>query len=71
MIKRFNLFLDDLSDFLSRRKGLLPFVGVFLIFINFLLRLFGLDLGWVTASDVLLHLGTIVAILGFMVAWAL
>ena len=66
----FNQFLDNLSDFLSKRKGLLPFVGILLVALNFVLRLIP-GLGWFAESDLFLHLGVILGIVGFMIAWAL
>ncbi|HPH97675.1 MAG TPA: hypothetical protein PKW33_15260 [Anaerolineaceae bacterium] len=61
--------LDRLSDYLALRKGLLPILGIVLVAANFVLSFF--NLGWVTDSDLLLHLGVVVAILGIMMAWAL
>ncbi len=65
----FNRFLDWFSNFFAHRKGLLPLIGMALVGLNFLLRL--AMPGWLSASDVFLHLGVIIAILGFMFAWAL
>ena len=61
--------LDSLSNFLASRKGLLPLMGVAMIFLNFLLGVF--SQGWLASSNLFLHLGVIIAILGFMLAWAL
>ena len=61
---------DALSEFLARRKGLLPLIGLALILANLLLQ-FILPPGWLVSSNLLLHVGLIVAILGLMVAWAL
>lgn len=61
--------LDWLSDYLAHRKGLLPIIGLLLVVANFVLSFF--NLGWFSESDLLLHLGVIVAIVGFMMAWAL
>ena len=61
---------DSLSEFLAHRKGLLPFLGLLLIIVNLLLQ-FLLPSGWLVSSNLLLHLGLIVAILGLMIAWAL
>ena len=66
----FNQFLDNLSDFLSKRKGLVPLLGILLVVLNFILRLIP-GLGWLGESDLFLHLGVILGILGFMIAWAL
>lgn len=62
--------IDWLSDFLARRKGLLPLIGLLLIFLNLVFQ-FVLPPGWLVSSNLLLHLGLILAILGLMLAWAL
>lgn len=62
-------FLDKVSSFLANRKGLLPLVGLTLIFLNLIFQ-FLLN-GWLVESNLFLHLGLIIAILGFMLAWAL
>ncbi len=61
---------DWLSEFLSRRKGLLPLIGICLVVLNYILQ-FLLPPGWITGSNLLLHLGVIAAIFGLMLAWAL
>ena len=61
---------DRMSDFLARRKGLLPLIGLALVIVNFLLQ-FVLPPGWLVSTNLLLHMGIIIAILGFMIAWAL
>lgn len=66
----FNRFLDRLSDYLSRRKGLLPLAGVFFVALNFFVRLFWGG-SWFAATDLFLHFGAIMAIVGFLLAWAL
>ena len=70
MLKKFNQILDAASDFLAHRKGLLPLIGVLLVFINAVLQFFP-SAGWFAASNLLLHLGVIIAILGILLAWAL
>ncbi len=62
--------VDRLSEFLAHRKGLLPLVGIALIVINLLMQ-FVLPPGWLVSSNLLLHIGVIIAILGLMIAWAL
>ncbi len=61
---------DRLSEFLAHRKGLLPLIGMVLIGANLLLQ-FLLPPGWLVSTNLLLHLGLIIAILGLMIAWAL
>ncbi|NMB88934.1 MAG: hypothetical protein GYA17_11280 [Chloroflexi bacterium] len=69
-MQAFSRFLDHVSEFLAPRKGLLPLIGMGLVLFNFLLRLGGMT-GWVVNTDLFLHLGVILAILGIMLAWAL
>jgi len=64
-----NRFLDKLSEFLARRKGLLPLSGILLILANYVLQF--LPLGWISTSNLFLHVGLVIAILGLMLAWAL
>ena len=61
---------DFLSEYLARRKGLLPLIGIILIFLNLVLQ-FVLPPDWLTSSNLLLHLGIMIAIFGLMLAWAL
>lgn len=61
--------VDRLSGFFAHRKGLLPLVGVLFIILNFVFRV--APLGWITQTDIFLHLGLIIAIFGLMLAWAL
>ncbi len=66
--------LDWFSEYLAHRKGLLPLVGIAMIILNYFLpwlitsehRLY-----WLSASNLFLHLGMIVAIFGMMLARAL
>jgi len=62
--------LDLLSEYLAHRKGLLPLIGILLIAVNLILQ-FALEPFWLTTSNLLLHVGLIVAIIGLMLAWAL
>jgi hypothetical protein len=70
MIQSFSKFLDHASEFLAPRKGLLPFVGIGLILLNFLLvSIF--PTGFIVETNLFLHLGLIIALIGQMLAWAL
>ncbi len=62
--------LDQLSEYLAHRKGLLPMIGIVLILVNLILQ-FVLEPFWLTTSNLLLHIGLIIAIIGLMLAWAL
>jgi hypothetical protein len=70
MVNWFSKFLDHASEYLAHRKGLLPLVGLLLVVLNFILNLIP-GIGWLGTSTLLLHLGVIVAILGFLLAQAL
>ena len=69
--------LDQLSHLLVHNKGLLVFVGVGLVALNLLLSLtIGAESGagfwaWLVRTDVLLHLGVIVGLLGILIGDAL
>lgn len=70
MMQRINALLDWLSDYLAARKGLLPILGILLVILNFIVQFFP-GLGWFSTSNLLLHLGVVLAILGLMLSWAL
>ena len=70
MLDRLSKFLDVLSEYLAARKGLLPLVGIVLIVANLVVKLI-LGESILSESDLFLHLGVIIAILGFMLARAL
>jgi len=69
-VLKFNEFLDKVSDFLAHRKGLLPILGLLLVIINAVLQ-FIPGIGWPVESNILLHIGIIIAVLGIMLSWAL
>jgi capsular polysaccharide biosynthesis protein len=61
--------LDRISESLAHRKGLLPLLGILLVAANFIVQFF--VPGWFGSSNLLLHLGLVIAILGLMLARAL
>ena len=69
MLQKFSILLDRVSEFIAARKGLLPLVGMGLVLLNLLFQV--IPLGWLTTSNLFLHLGIIVALLGILLAWAL
>jgi len=70
MLSRLNRLLDVLSDFLAVRKGLLPLLGILLVIVNGILQ-FLPTIGWLAHTNLLLHIGIIITIIGVMLAWAL
>ncbi|MGC1375948.1 MAG: hypothetical protein WA821_06995 [Anaerolineales bacterium] len=71
MINRFSKFLDHASAYLAPRKGLLPLVGIGLILLNLLLVSILPPDWYLVRSNLLLHLGVIVALIGVLLSWAL
>jgi membrane-bound ClpP family serine protease len=69
-MKWLSTLVDKASDYFAHRKGLLPLLGILLIIVNFLLPFF-MQSNFLTASNLFLHLGIIIAIFGLMLAWAL
>ncbi len=69
-MNRLSKLVDHASNYFAHRKGLLPMLGILLVIVNFILPfIFGLNV--ITGSNLFLHLGVILAIFGFMLAWAL
>jgi hypothetical protein len=69
MLQWMSRALDRASEYLANRKGLLPLIGIALIVINFILQFF--PVGWLKETNLLLHLGLIIALFGLLIAWAL
>ena len=69
MFQKISQMVDQISEFLAHRKGLLPMTGILLILLNLVFQVF--PLGWISTSQLCLNLGVIVAIIGFMLAWIL
>ncbi len=63
------MWLDRLSAFIARYKGLPTMLAVVLVLVNFLLQF--LDLGWLSSSNLFLHLGIVVGLIGLLLAEAL
>jgi hypothetical protein len=69
MLQWMSRALDRASEYLANRKGLLPLIGIALIVVNFILQFF--PVGWLKETNLLLHLGLIIALFGLLIAWAL
>lgn len=61
--------VKSVSDFLARMPGLLVVVGIGLVFLNFLLQLLPPwpVIGWMAATNLWLHVGVILGLLGLAV----
>ena len=68
-MKKFSQLLSSLSNYLASRKGLLLFIAVGLVGLNFIFSLFMNN--WMVETNLLLHLGIIIGFFGVMIAWAL
>lgn len=62
-------FLDRFSEFYAHRKGLFPLLGIVLIILNYILQV--VSQGWLVETNLFLHLGIILAIIGFLLARSL
>ena len=63
------MWLDRLSAFIARYKGLPTMLAVLLVVLNFIAQF--LNLGWLSSSNLLLHLGIVVGLIGVLLAEAL
>ena len=61
-----NNLTERVNDMLERRPGLLPLLGVVLVLANLLLQAFPGRGYWLVDSNLLLHLGLIVSIVGLL-----
>lgn len=67
-------FLKRISDFLARLPGLPVLVAVLLVILNFVIRLLPGTwpvVGWLAQTDLFLHLGVILGLIGILVGDAL
>lgn len=67
-----NNLVERLNDFFAERPGLLPLAGVGLVILNLLLQIFpGPGSGWFVDSNLLLHIGVIMSVIGLLLVRAL
>jgi hypothetical protein len=71
MSKILHVFLDWASPFFAHRRGLLPLIGIGLIIVNLIVVSVFSPEYFIVYSNLFLHLGVIVAIIGSLLAWAL
>lgn len=70
-MKWLSKLVDNASNYFVHRKGLLPLIGIVLVIVNYVLLFVLGPYHFLTGTNLFLHLGIIVAIFGFMLAWAL
>ncbi len=64
--------IDSISDYVSGHRGVPVLIGVLLVILNYVLRLIPeTQLGFVESTDLLLHVGIIVGLLGILLGDAL
>jgi len=63
------MWLDRLSSFIARYKGLPTMMAIALIALNFIFS--QMNLGWLSTSNFFLHLGIIIGLIGLLLAEAL
>jgi ABC-type amino acid transport system permease subunit len=64
--------LDGISDYVSAHRGVPVLIGVLLVALNYILVIIpGVQLGFVETTNLLLHLGVIVGLIGVLLGDAL
>lgn len=66
MDERINSLIERINDFMVERPGITPMVGLLLIMLNFLLQIYPGPEAWIAASNLFLHLGLILSVVGLL-----
>ena len=61
-----NELVERLNNFFMSKPGVLPLVGVVLIVLNFLLQLYPGQEAWIAHSNLFLHLGLVISLVGLL-----
>ena len=64
------MLLDRLSEFLAKRRGLPTMIAILLVIVNLILQ-FLPGLEWLARTNLLLHIGVIVGLLGILLSAAI
>lgn len=68
----FSRLLDRISDYIATHRGMPILLAVLLVVLNYVLRVIpDTQLGFVESTDLLLHLGVIIGLLGVLLGDAL
>lgn len=68
LIQRLSKLVDLSSDYFAHRRGLLPLLGILMIFINFLLVSLLPAEWYIIRTNLVLHLGLLIALFGILLA---
>ncbi|MFW6096535.1 MAG: hypothetical protein ACOC9Z_00575 [Chloroflexota bacterium] len=66
MNERINDLVERINGFLVRKPGALPLAGVGLIVVNFVLQVFPGPEAWIARSNLFLHVGLIMSLVGLL-----
>lgn len=66
MDQHINELVERINSFLVQRPGVLPLVGLGLILFNLLLQIYPGPETWIAASNLFLHLGLIITVIGLL-----
>ncbi|MEK7440672.1 MAG: hypothetical protein AABZ78_07760 [Chloroflexota bacterium] len=64
------MFLDRLSEFISKRRGLPTMIAIVFVAVNLIFQ-FIPGLEWFARTNILLHVGVIIGLLGILLSAAL
>jgi TRAP-type mannitol/chloroaromatic compound transport system permease small subunit len=68
----FSRLLDRISDYIAAHRGMPILLAVLLVVLNYVLRVIpDTQLGFVESTDLLLHLGVLIGLLGVLLGDAL
>jgi len=62
--------LDRISSYIAEHKGVPVLIGVLLVIVNFIVGLLS-PASWLTTTNLLLHLGVVVGLMGILLGDAL
>jgi hypothetical protein len=66
MDRQINELVERANAFMARKPGILPLLGLTLIVLNLLLRIYPGPDWWIVRIDLFLHVGLVVSILGLL-----
>ena len=64
------MFLDRVSEFISKRRGLPTMIAIALVVVNLIVQ-FLPGMEWLARTNLLLHIGVIIGLLGILLSAAL